>query len=58
MSKKYEHTEYGTKPKVQIKINGELLDREFRNIGEAQDYLRKEGFTKEDVARQVKFIRS
>lgn len=58
MGRSYDHDDNGFKRKVQIKVDGELLERDFRNEGEAREYLRKQGFTKEDVARQVKFIRS
>lgn len=50
--------EYGIKNRVQLRINGILLDREFRSEGHAKEYLRREGFTKEEISRQVKFIRS
>lgn len=58
MSRKdYSRNESGLKNKVQIRLDGETLDREFRNKGEAIQYLQKrEGLRKDEISRRVKFI--
>lgn len=53
MGKHYEHNEFGGKQKIRVKINGEFIDREFRNEGEARKYLEAEGYTKDDIRRGV-----
>jgi uncharacterized membrane protein YcaP (DUF421 family) len=58
MSRSYDHNEFGLKQKIQLRIDGELLDREFRNVGEARQWLQREGYSKEEITRRVKFLRS
>lgn len=58
MGRAYEHNEFGLKQKVQLRIDGELLSREFRNEGEARKWLQREGYTKDDIIRRIKFLRS
>jgi NAD-dependent DNA ligase len=49
--------EFGGKNTVQIKIDGITIQRLFRSRGEAIAYLqRKEGFTKSDITRRVRFV--
>lgn len=54
MGRSYERNEFGTKDRVYIEIRGEgRVERSFRNKGEAIDYLKKEGYTKEFINRFV-----
>jgi hypothetical protein len=50
--------EFGYKNKVQIEIRGEgILKREFRNRGEAINYLRNHrGMSKDEINKRVRFI--
>ena len=49
--------ENGIKRTVQVKVDGNLIERGFRNKGEAIDYLRREeGLEKHEIKRRVRFI--
>jgi hypothetical protein len=57
--REYERNEYGFKPKIQLRVDGEVLERMFRSEGEARKYLEREyGFNKNEINRRVKFLRS
>jgi hypothetical protein len=57
MGREYDRNEFGGKNKTQVKINGSLVNRQFRNEGEARTWLKAEGYTKEDLKKgTVKII--
>lgn len=57
MGREYSRNEAGFKSTVQIKLDGTLVDRGFRNKGEAIQYLQKhEQLSKEEISRRVRFI--
>ncbi len=57
MGRDYSRNEAGFKTTIQIRLDGVVLDRGFRNKGEAIAYLQKsEGLNKQEIARRVKFI--
>jgi hypothetical protein len=61
MGRDYNSKQYDTgfKSVVQVRLDGFLVERPFRNKGEAIAYLQKtEGLSKQDIARRVKFINS
>jgi len=58
MGRPYDHNEFGIKSKVEVKLDGVIMERQFRSEGHAREYLRKEGYSKEEIARRVKFLRS
>lgn len=41
---------------IKIKIDGNLLKRDFRNQGEAIKYLEKQGMNRSQISKKVKFI--
>lgn len=57
MGREYDRNEMGFKTTVQVKIDGVLLDRSFRNKGEAMQYLQKaEDMTRQEINKRVRFI--
>jgi hypothetical protein len=57
VGRRFSRDENGQKQTVQVKIDGVLLDRGFRNKGEAISYLqRNEDMTRDDIKRRVRFI--
>lgn len=57
MGREYSVNEAGFKQKIQIKLDGVLIERGFRNKGEAVAYLKKnEDLTKEDINKRVRFV--
>lgn len=57
MGRDYFHNDDGFKPTVQVKLDGEIIGRSFRNKGEALEYLRRhEELSKEEINRRVRFI--
>jgi hypothetical protein len=53
MGRSYDRNEYGAKNKVQVKVNGKPVQRQFRNRGEALDYVYDMGYTKDDIKRGI-----
>ncbi len=57
MGREFSRNEAGFKTTVQVKLDGVLLDRAFRNKGEAMNYLQKtEQLTRQDIQKRVRFI--
>lgn len=56
MSKRDFRDEYGMKQTLRVRLDGVVIERSFRNKGEAIAYLQdKKGLRKDEIARRVKF---
>lgn len=57
MARRFSRNNQGLKQTVQIVLDGFIIDRGFRNKGEATDYLiREEDLTREDIKKRVRFV--
>jgi hypothetical protein len=57
VGREYSRNEAGFKQTIQVKLDGVVIERPFRNRGEAIQYLqRTENLTKQEINKRVRFI--
>jgi hypothetical protein len=57
VGRRFGRNNQGYKQTVQVRLDGVLLDRNFRNKGEAVTYLqREEDLTREEIKKRVRFV--